>query len=304
MAKRRCIDLESQRGIGGTVNDKKKVLHRCKSMIVKYWRQSIFVALLCAVFIVAIVIKHVFVPDSDSTLTQQIRLEISETASPETSEAPAASAVPTEAPEEGVYTFLQGPRSWKSRLTWSGKWGRTIYDGSSFGAFGCGFCCMANIYCTHSKYKASPIDFYQYSKKHTEYGGGGAIAWEYMQSTLERVGFQAELKVKPDSYQIFQNQIAGSDSAIVLVSSYNSDCYWKDTPGHYVTVFLYDAKRDKIFLADSGDPEHNRHWVSLKKIYRSLKTESDYQFMTVGQYAEDSDKWKHKEAEGTWVKPN
>lgn len=29
-------------------------------------------------------------------------------------------------PEDAVYTFLQGPKSWGKRLTWSGKWARRI----------------------------------------------------------------------------------------------------------------------------------------------------------------------------------
>lgn len=274
-----------------------------KKIICKYWREGLFIGLLVVVLIVAVAAKNAVISHSKKTPKEQAQKNSTQTEPAAVTEAPVATLVPTEAPENSVYTFFQGPRAWENRLTWSGKWGKTVYDGSSFGAFGCGFCCMANIYCTQTKFKASPVDIYQYSKKHTEYGGGGAIAWEYMQSIMERLGFQAELKMKPDSYEIFQNQIAGSETAIVLVSSYNSKCYWKDTPGHYVTVFLYDAEKDKIFLADSGDPEHNRHWVSLKKIYRSLKTESDYQFMTVGQYKESSDLWKHKKATGTWVHP-
>lgn len=284
---------------------KKKLWYMCQSFIRKYWRESIFIGLLFVVIIVAVVAKNAVISDSQTAESgRQGQTAVSRTEPPETVQTPELSVEPTVSPEEGVYTFLQGPKSWGSRLTWSGKWGKTVYDGSSFGAFGCGFCCMANIYCTQTNYKASPVDLYQYSKKYTEYGGGSAIAWEYMQSIMERLGFQAELKVKPDSYEIFQSQIAENDTAIVLVSSYDSKCYWKNTPGHYVTVFLYDATKDKVFLADSGDPEHNRHWVSLKKIYRSLKTESDYQFMTVGQYEKSQDQWKHKEATGKWVRPD
>ena len=162
-------------------------------------------------------------------------------------------------PAAGVYTYLQGPKSWKSRIDWSGKWGKTMYDGGSFGAFGCGLCCLANIYSTEAAGECSPIDMYQYTKKHTEYGGGGAIAWEYMLQTLDRTGFTAELCHKPGSYEEFRLAVAASMSNIVLVSSANSTCYWKDTPGHYVTIFLYDEQTDRVFLADSGDPDHNRH---------------------------------------------
>lgn len=271
----------------------------------KHWRESVFVLLLFFVVVVAAVVKYSAVPDkpSKSMAGSEPKATALHSTSQETVSPSPAVQSPTPAPEDSVYTFLQGPKSWKRRLTWSGKWGKTMYDGSSFGAFGCGFCCMANIYCTQTEHRASPVDVYQYSKKHTEYGGGGAIAWEYMRSIMRRLGFQAELMTKPKSYETFQKQMTENETAIVLVSSNNSTCYWKDTPGHYVTIFLYDAQKDKVFLADSGDPEHNRHWISLKKIYRSLKTESDYQFMTVGDYQESSDQWKHKSAKGTWVKP-
>lgn len=274
-------------------------------LVRRLWRESLFVSLLSVVILVAAVVRHSGTTDKQpvSGVDRQPKATAAQSPAAEATPTPIPSQSPETSPEDRVYTFLQGPRSWKSQLTWSGKWGKTMYDGSSFGAFGCGFCCMANIYCTQTKYKASPVDVYSYSKKHTEYGGGGAIAWEYMQRVMQRLGFQAKLMTKPDSYAAFQKQMTESETAIVLVSSHNSDCYWKDTPGHYVTIFLYDAQKDKVFLADSGDPEHNRHWVSLKKIYRSLKTESDYQFMTVGEYKESSDQWKHKSAKGTWVKP-
>ena len=218
-------------------------------------------------------------------------------------EKPEAKPSATIDPAAEVYTYLQGPKSWKSRLDWSGKWGNTMYDGGSFGAFGCGLCCLANIYSTDAAGECSPIDMYRYTKKYTEYGGGGAIAWEYMLQTLNRTGFTAELCNKPGNYEEFRSSIAASTSSIVLVSSANSTCYWKDTPGHYVTIFLYDAQNDQIFLADSGDPEHNRHWVKLKKIYKSLKTDSDYQYLRVTGYTADQDSWKHKDASGTWVRP-
>lgn len=220
------------------------------------------------------------------------------------SQKPEEDAVATEDPAVGVYTYLQGPKSWKSRLDWSGKWGKTMYDGSSFGAFGCGLCCLANIYSTEAAGECSPIDMYQYTKKHTEYEGGGAIAWEYMLQTLNRTGFTAELCHKPGSYEEFRSIVAASISNIVLVSSANSTCYWKDTPGHYVTIFLYDEQTDRVFLADSGDPKHNRHWVKLKKIYKSLKTDSDYQYLRVTGYIPQQDQWKHSRANGTWVRPD
>lgn len=204
--------------------------------------------------------------------------------------------------EKEVYTFLQGPKSWKKKRIWSGEWGEKFYDGGSFGGFGCGLCCIANVYSTISPYACSPVDAYAFAKKHTDYAGGGAISWGYMRRALEKMGCSAEAAKKPDSYTAFQERIKALTCAIVLVSSNDSECYWKDTPGHYVTIFLYDEKKDTVFLADSGDPHHNRKRISLKKIYRSLKTGSDWQFMAVKGYQKENDIWKHKKAAGNWVK--
>ena len=57
--------------------------------------------------------------------------------------------------EEEIFTFLQGPKSWEERRDWSGAWGRAFYDGGSFGGFGCGLCCLANVYSTESRYQCT-----------------------------------------------------------------------------------------------------------------------------------------------------
>lgn len=222
----------------------------------------------------------------------------------ETTEPPAVTEKPTMAPaaEDKIYTFLQGPKSWGQRLVWSGEWGESFYDGGSFGGFGCGLCCIANIYSSLTKYQCTPVDAYRYAKKKTDYAGGGAIAWGYMRQTLTSMGFSCSVAKKTSSYDEFQKDIAGSKGAIVLVSSADSDCYWKETPGHYVTIFLYNKESDKVFLADSGEPKRNRHWVSLKKIYKSLKTASEWQYLLVDDYDKKKDNWKHKKADGNWVK--
>lgn len=212
---------------------------------------------------------------------------------------------PTKAPDptEKIATFLQGPKSWKNRIEWSGKWGKEYYDGGSFGGFGCGLCCMANIYTTFSGHTCSPIDMYEYAKKKSEYGGGGAIDWGYMKATLKCLGFTSDVWRKPFRYEKFQEKVKASMACIAVVSSNNSDCYWIDTPGHYVTLFSYDEKSDKIFLADSGDPAHNRHWVDLKKIYKSLKTSNRWQYLAVTSFDATKDQWKHKGFGGTCVLP-
>lgn len=205
-------------------------------------------------------------------------------------------------PTEGVYTFLQGPKSWKEKRPWSGIWGKTFMDGGSFGGFGCGLCCMANIYSTLTEYKCSPVDMYKYAQKNTGYWSG-AIEWSFMKDGMESLGFASELRKKPDSYEEFQSIVASSRACVMLVSSNEDDSYWQDTPGHYVTTFLYDAQTDKIFLGDSGNPDHNRQWVKLRKIYKALKTASGYQFMTVTEYDTTKNKWKRNKITDKWVDP-
>ncbi|MFP9036000.1 hypothetical protein, partial [Enterococcus faecalis] len=53
-------------------------------------------------------------------------------------------------------------------------------------------------------------------------------------------GFQVELGEKPPTYGEFVDKMRQTQAMLVLVSSYNDDSYWKDTPGHYVTLFMYD----------------------------------------------------------------
>ncbi len=215
--------------------------------------------------------------------------------------APAPTATPN--PEDNVYSFFQGPKCWEERREWSGKWGNEYYDGANFGAFGCGFCCMANIYSTMTEYKCTPLQMYEHSKKVTLYGGGGAISWGLMRQTMVDLGFQVELGDKPATYKEFKELVASNPATLILVSSYNDDSYWQNTPGHYVTLFLYDKGTETAFLTDSGDPNHNRQRVKLKTMYKALKTSSDFQYMTVVSYDESKDNWKHKKAGGTWVKP-
>lgn len=220
-----------------------------------------------------------------------------------TAATPTAVPTPTPDPTEKIATFFQGPKAWERRLEWSGKWGKEYYDGGSFGGFGCGLCCMANIYTTFSGHECSPVDMYEYAKKKSGYGGGGAIDWGYMKDTLKSLGFTSDVWRKPGKYEKFQKLVKDSMACIVVVSSYDSDCYWKDTPGHYVTLFSYDEETDRIFLGDSGDPSHNRQWVPLKKIYKSLKTSNRWQCLAVTSFDAEKDQWKHEGFGGTCVLP-
>lgn len=205
---------------------------------------------------------------------------------------------------KSIYTFLQGPRSWNRGIDWSGEWGESYMDGGSFGGFGCGLCCMANIYSSLTEYQCSPIDMYQYAKKHTGYGGGMAIDWGYIRRGLTSLGFRCHVERKQETYREFREAVKRSKCAIVLVSSANSTVHWKNTPGHYVTIFEFDEKNDKVFLADSGDPDHNRQWIHLKKVYRSLKTASNWQYLVVRGYDRNKDTWRHKKTSGQWNRPS
>lgn len=262
-------------------------------------RAAIMLALACAMMLVLIFGKNENEEENVTTSVEQQADTVISTGS-----AIFTTPQPTPNPEDQVYSFLQGPKSWKERRPWSGKWGKEYHDGSSFGGFGCGFCCMANIYSTLTEYKCSPLDIYEYSKKITGYGGGGAIAWQMMRQTMAGIGFVIELGEKPSTYNKFKEMVKQSQAVLVLVSSSADDSYWKNTPGHYVTLFLYDETADDIFLTDSGDPKHNRHRVPLKTIYRALKTSSDFQYMSVISYDESKDNWKHEEINGTWVVPD
>lgn len=263
-------------------------------------KQIIIISLMSiAMLALAMLLNHFLPVNSRETSVEPVS-----TSTPKPTVTPTPVVTPTPDPTKKIATFLQGPKSWKKRLNWSGHWGEEYHDGGSFGSFGCGLCCMANIYTTFSDYQCSPIDMYEYAKKVTEYGGGGAIDWGYMKETLRSLGFSSDVWRKPKKYADFQKKVRNSLACIVVVSSYDSDIYWKNTGGHYVTIFEYDEKSDKIFLADSGDPTHNRQWVKLSKIYKSLKTSNKWQYLAVTGFDADKDKWKHKGFGGNCVLPD
>lgn len=226
---------------------------------------------------------------------------------PETEKTAEPTTEPTRKPVDKtlqIYTYLQGPKSWNQGIDWSGEWGESYMDGGSFGGFGCGLCCMANIYSSLTPYQCSPVDMYRYAKKHTGYGGGMAIDWGYIRRGLTSLGLHCHVERKQETYHEFRENIRKSKCAIVLVSSANSTVHWKNTPGHYVTIFEFQEKTDKVFLADSGDPDHNRRWIHLKKVYWSLKTASNWQYLVVSGYDKQKDHWHHKKADGTWNRPS
>lgn len=208
--------------------------------------------------------------------------------------------------EEEVYTFLQGPRSWGEGIPWSGEWASFNINGNPFGGFGCGLCCLANIYDTLTPYEVSPWDMFEYALSVTDYtptGEAGAIDWVYMSQTLENCGFTCGLYRKPRTYKEFRKQMEGAKSAIVLISSSEDDTYWQDTPGHYVNIWLYQDKDESVFLAEPGNPENNRSRIPLRYIYDALKTVSRFQYLSVEDYWEEKNQWKADGIDEIWNRP-
>ncbi len=201
-------------------------------------------------------------------------------------------------------TFLQGPRGWKKKADWAGEWGDKEYDGRRFAGFGCGLCVMANFYTSFTPYQCSPVDMYKYTKKVTNYEGRGAIDWIFVRQTLESLGFITDTGRKPKKFKDFAKLIEESLGAMVVISSNYDDSYWKDTPGHYVTILGYDAESKKVFLGDSGDLSHNRSWVPLKTVYKAIKMSNSRHYLRVLAYNESMDQWKHKTISGDWCKPD
>lgn len=208
--------------------------------------------------------------------------------------------------EQEIYTFLQGPRAWEEGVSWSGEWCQMGVKGNSFGNFGCGLCCMANIYDTLSSHKISPWDMCEYAMNVSGYAprkNAGAIDWGNMKEVLKRCGMTCDVYNKPDSYEKFQEQMAHVKTAIVLVSSDADDTYWKDTPGHYVNIWLYEDESDTVFLAEPGSPDNNRTRIPLKYVYDALKTTSKFQYLAVDEYKEENNLWKTDGIDEKWNQP-
>ena len=208
--------------------------------------------------------------------------------------------------EPEVYTFLQGPRAWSEGIAWSGEWCLFGVKGNSFGNFGCGLCCMANIYDTLSPYEVSPWDMCEYARSVSGYAPkrkAGAIDWGNMKEVLKKCGVSCDVYYKPDSYEIFQRQIAEAKSAVVLVCSANDDTYWKDTPGHYVNIWLYQEEDDTVFLAEPGSPTNNRTRIPLRYVYDALKTTSKFQYLLADEYQEENNQWKETGIDENWNRP-
>ena len=208
--------------------------------------------------------------------------------------------------ETDIYTFLQGPKAWASKTDWSGTWNSVVLADQEFSVFGCGLCDLANIYSTLTPFDCSPLDMYYYAQEASGYrpvSGYGAIDWPYLKQTLAATGIRSRLRKKDKSYEKFREKIASSITAIVLVCSYDDDTYWHDVEGHYVNIWLYNEEDDTVFLADSGNPDHNRQRIPLRDIYDALKSSSRYQYLIVTDVDEDANTWGHDGIDIRWRKP-
>ena len=208
--------------------------------------------------------------------------------------------------EEEVHSFLQGPRSWEEGRPWSGEWCTFLVNGNSFGGFGCGLCCMANIYNTMSPYEVSPWDMCEFAMSVSDYAPNaqmGAIDWKEMNNVLRSCGMTCNLYRKPKTYREFQKQMEWMETAIVLINRKEDDAYWQDTPGHYVNIWLYQEEDDTVFLAEPGSPENNRQRIPLRYVYDALKTISKYQYLAVEEYQEQNNQWKADGIDELWNAP-
>lgn len=199
-----------------------------------------------------------------------------------------------EGPEDAVYSYLQGVKSYEEEKEWSGPWCYEEAGGQQFSRFGCGLCSLANIYSTLGRKVCTPLEMYEHAQEVTAYrphNGAGAIGWDCIRITLQKCGFTCRLGKKPESYEMFQELAREGECLLVLVSSDNDDTFWKDTPGHYVTLWHYNEERDEVFLADSSGSSKNRQWIPLKWVYNALKTSNPQQYLMVEGYDADMDGW-------------
>ena len=255
---------------------------------------------------VGIIAVWVFKTNNSKTPQNQPSTQVVEAPVPTATPAPvepAATPMPDMESQPNIASFLQGPKSWKKKYDWSGSWGKKIIGGRSFGGYGCGLCCMANFYCSLTPYQCSPVDMYKFALKNSTYPGGCAIDWPQIKKTMEAAGFTVDYGKRPKKYKDFQKLISEAQASMVVISSAYDKTFWKNTYGHYVTLFDYDKITDMVFLADSGKAQRNRRWISLKTVYKAIKRSNANHYMRMLSYDENRDSYKHKKISGKWVKP-
>lgn len=199
-----------------------------------------------------------------------------------------------ERPEDGIFSYLQGVKSYEKGKEWSGAWCYEEAAGQQFSQFGCGLCSMANVYSSMSGRECTPLEMYEYAQEVSSYnpgGGVGAIGWDAIRVTLQKMGITCQVGKKPSSYEEFQKLAEENRCLLVLISSDEDDTYWEEMPGHYVTLWLYEPESDRVFLTDSSGPSRNRKWIPLRYAYDALKISSPQQYLAVSSYDASEDIW-------------
>lgn len=186
--------------------------------------------------------------------------------------------------EDDIYSYLQGIKSFEKGNEWAGSWCYEEAGGQQFSQFGCGICCLSNMYSTFSKEACPPDTMYQWAQQYSNYApdsGVGALSWDQLVCICNSLDIPCDLAGKPADYKDFQEMAVSNRTLLVLVSSENDDTIWQEVPGHYVNLWLYDSETDTVFLTDSKGPKNNRRRVPLSDVYRALKTSSSYQILMV-----------------------
>lgn len=186
--------------------------------------------------------------------------------------------------EDDIYSYLQGIKSFEKGNEWAGSWCYEEAGGQQFSQFGCGVCCLSNMYSTLYREDCPPDIMYQWAQQYSNYtpdAGVGALSWDQLVCVCNSLDIPCELSEKPADYAEFQQMAASNQTLLVLVSSNNDDTIWQNVPGHYVNLWLYDAETDTVFLTDSKGPKNNRCRVPLSDVYAALKTSSSFQVLKV-----------------------
>jgi len=185
--------------------------------------------------------------------------------------------------EEKIYSYVQVPPQDTGKKKWAGDWYAIEMGGKPFAHFGCGTCCVSNIYSTFIQKPIDPGRMLGIAMEYTSYdpvNKAGAISWEDIRKLCVKLGMSATLHSKDADYADFQKSVSESSATVVLVCKDNDPGLWFYTNGHYVTLWEYDPKDDSVFVTDSSGL-FNRNRVFLKDVYDALKTASRYQYMCV-----------------------
>lgn len=187
--------------------------------------------------------------------------------------------------EKQIVSYLQVPEFFVEDTTWVGDWSELEWDGRDFSSFGCGICCLANIYNTILKPEVPilPDQMFDMTREQTDYAPNastGAVSWGQLKKMCTNFGLNAEVKKKSADYAKFQEDVKNSITTLVLVCRSDNDKLWFYTRGHYVNIWEYDETTDTVFVSDPSGL-FNRARVNLADIYNALKSASQAQYMTV-----------------------